>query len=132
MISEKKEAVDTQRLILSHIEWDYASLDTSKKLDRKVKEPSTILFFKGVIYEFTYNKDDEFSQGQMTLLYDISDQQTVAQSRKVKVIAAPMGLHDIRFDKSNSNNDYLEMGFYEVKVGIAPIRTKYISCYLQA
>ena len=33
----EKEAVDTQILILSHIEWASASLDTSKKLDRKVK-----------------------------------------------------------------------------------------------
>ena len=48
----EKSSVDTQRLILSHIEWDSASLDTSKKLDQKVKEPSNILFSKGAIYEF--------------------------------------------------------------------------------
>ena len=64
----EKSSVDTQRLILSHIEWDSASLDTSKKLDRKVKEPCTILFFKGAIYESTYNKDYEFGQGQMERL----------------------------------------------------------------
>ena len=128
----EKAAVDTQRLRLSHIEWASASLDTSKKLDRKVKEPSTILFFKGALYEFTYNKDDEFSQGQMALLYDIPDQQTVAQGRKVKVLAAPTGLHDIQFDESKSKDDYLAMGFYEVQVGIAPIRTQAISRYLQA
>ena len=56
-----------------------------------MKEPSTILFFKRAIYEFTYNKYDEFSPGQMSLLYDIPDQQTVAQSVKVKVLAAPTG-----------------------------------------
>ena len=86
-----------------------------------MKEPSTILFFKGKIYEFTYNKDGEFSQGKMSLVYDIPDQQTVAKSRKLKVLAAPTGLHDIQFDESKSKNDFLEMGSYEVKVGIAPI-----------
>ena len=95
-----------------------------------MKEPSTILFFKVAIYEFMYNKDDEFSQGQMELLYDIPDQQTVAQSIKVKVLAAPTVLHDIKFDESNPKNDYSEMGFYEVKVGIAPIQTQAISRYL--
>ena len=119
-------------LRLSSIEWASASLNNSKQLDQKLKEPSTILFFKGAIYEFTYNKDDKFSQGKMALFYDIPDQQTVAQSIKVKVLAAPTGLSDIQFDESNSNNDYLKMGFYEVKVGIAPIRTQAISCYLQA
>ena len=86
-----------------------------------MKELSTILFSKGTIYEFKYNKDDEFSQGQMALLYDIPGQQTVAQSIKVKFLAAPTGLHDIQFDESKSKNDYLAMGFYKVKFGIAPI-----------
>ena len=97
-----------------------------------MKEPSTILFSKGTIYEFKYNKDDEFSQGQMALLYDIPGQQTVAQSIKVKFLAAPTGLHDFQCDESNSINDYLDMGFYEVQIGIAPIRTQYISRYQQA
>ena len=57
----------------------------------------------------------------MALLYDIPDQQTVAQSRKVKVLSPPTVLHDIQFDESKSKNDFLEMGSYEVKVGIAPI-----------
>ena len=86
-----------------------------------MKEPSTILFFKRAIYEFTYNKDDEFSQGQLALLYEIPDQQTVAQSRNVKFISAPTGSHDIKFDESKSKNYYLAMSFYEVKVGIAQI-----------
>ena len=68
----------------------------------------------------------------MALLYDIPDQQSVAQSRKVKVLSAPTGLHDIQFDDLKSKNDYLEMGFYEVKIGIVPIRTQAISRYLQA
>ena len=97
-----------------------------------MKEPSTILFFKGKIYEFTYNKDGEFSQGKMSLVYDIPDQQTVAKSRKLKVLAAPTSLHDFQCDESNSINDYLDMGFYEVQIGIAPIRTQYISRYQQA
>ena len=95
-------------------------------------KPSTILFFKGSLYEFTYNKDDEFSQGQMALLYDIPDQQTVAQGRKVKVLAALTGLHGIQFDKSKSMDDYLAMVFYEVEVRIAPIQMQAISQYLQA
>ena len=71
-----------------------------------MKEPYTILFFKGAIYEFTYTKNDEFSQRKTILLYDIPDQQTVAKIRKMELIAVPMGLHDIQLDESKSKNDY--------------------------
>ena len=95
-----------------------------------MKEPSTILFFKGPIYEFTYNKDHEFIQGQMAILDDIPNQKTIAKSIKLRVLAATKGLHDIHFDESKSKNDYLAIGFYQVKVVIAPILTQSISSYL--
>ena len=50
--------------------------ETSKILDKKVKEPFTLLLFKGGIYEFTHSKDELYSQGQMALLYDLPEQAT--------------------------------------------------------
>ena len=58
----EKASVDKERIRFSHGEWIIASAETSRKLDKKVKEPSTLLFFKGAIYEFTHNVDGVYSR----------------------------------------------------------------------
>ena len=58
----EKHASDKQRLRLSLSDWGPASEETSKKLNKKVKEPSTLLFFKGALYEFSHNLDGKYSQ----------------------------------------------------------------------
>ena len=128
----EKVAVDTQRLRLSHSEWTPASEETSKKLDRKVKESYILLFYKGAIYEFTHNKDGVYSQAQMCILFDLPDQDTLDRYRKIKVLRAPTGMHDIIFDPTWTKEDLLAMGFVEIEVGIAPMRTQAINRYLQA
>ena len=128
----EKVAVDTQRLRLSHSEWTPASEETSKKLDRKVKESYVLLFYKGAIYEFTHNKDGVYSQAQMCILFDLPDQDTLDRYRKIKVLRAPTGMHDIIFDPTWTKEDLLAMGFVEIEVGIAPMRTQAINRYLQA
>ena len=60
-----------------------------------MKEIYTFLFFKGAVYEFTNNIDGVYNQGQLALLYDLPDQESISQNRKVKVLAAPTGLHNI-------------------------------------
>ena len=42
-----------KRLRFSQSEWNQAQQETSKKVDCKIKDPSILPFFKGVIYEFT-------------------------------------------------------------------------------
>ena len=128
----EKQASDKQRLRLSLSDWGPASEETSKKLNKKVKEPSTLLFFKGAIYEFTHNLDEKYSQGQMALLFDLPNQEQINQNRKINVLAAPTGLHDIVYDNNKSKNDYIRMGFYEVKVGLASFRTIAINRHQQA
>ena len=128
----EKLAIDKERIRLSHNEWGNASQETSKKLDKKVKEPFTLLLFKGGIYEFTHNKAGFYSQGQMALLYDLPEQDVLQRNGNFKVLAAPTGLHDINHDNNKTKEEYIEMGFYEVDVGLAPTRTQAISRYKQA
>ena len=116
----------------SHRDWIPAQNSTSEILSRKVKEPETLLFFKHAIYEFTHNLDGHYSQSQMAILYDLPDAEALQANRKIEVLAAPPGLHDFEIDPILSKEDYIEMGFYVVKVGIAPIRTQRINNYLQA
>ena len=128
----EKRAVDVEKMRNSHRDWIPAQTATSEKLSRKVKEPETLLFFKHAIYEFTHNLDGHYSQSQMAILYDLPDAEAIQANRKIEVLAAPPGLHDFEIDPVLSKEDYIEMGFYAVKVGIAPMRTQRINNYVQA
>ena len=97
-----------------------------------MKEPSTLLFFKGAIYEFTHNKDGVYSQGQMALLFDLPDEETIQRNGKVKVLAAPTGLHDIEYNENKRKEEYFASGFSEVEIGLAPNRTQSVNRYKQA
>ena len=111
-----------------------ASDSTKRALSQKLKEPATILFFRGAVYDFTYNdKNEQFTQSQMAFLYDLPSAEDVARKKKIKVLAAPPGFHDIDNSDLNISKDvYLEKGFKEVKVGIAPSRTQAIGRNVQA
>ena len=97
-----------------------------------MKEPETLLFFKFARYEFTHNLDGHYSQSQMAILYDLPDIDSLNSNKKIEVLAAPPGLHDIEVDSSWSKIDFLMKGFYTAKVGIAPTRTQKNSNVLQA
>ena len=51
--------------------------------------------FRGAVYDFTYNNEGKFSASQMCLLFDLPSQDNLDTFRKIKVLAAPPGLHDI-------------------------------------
>ena len=67
----EREAEDVEKNRYSHQDWSRASEMTSSKLEQKLKEPRKLLLFRGAIYDITFNKDGEFSQSQLALLYDL-------------------------------------------------------------
>ena len=48
----------------------------------------------------------------MALLYDLPEEETIERNNKLKVLAAPTGLHDINYDEQTSKEEYINMGFY--------------------
>ena len=70
--------------MMSHVEWTSATENTSNKLEEKLKEPSLLLFFRGAIFEFTYNQEGKFSQSQIALLFDLPSQDDIDNWRKKK------------------------------------------------
>lgn len=129
----EKNADDVERSRYSHGKWMQASDVTWNILNQKLKEPSTLLFFRGAIYEFTYNSEDNFSQGQMALLFDLPSQENIDRNKKINILAAPQGLQDIEdWDNNVPKQFYLDKGFKEVKIGISPERTQSIGQDLQA
>ena len=120
-----------QMIRCGHGEWYNATEDTTKKLNNKVKEPQLLLFFKGAIYEFTHNKDNSYSQGQMALLFELPSQIALNNGQAIKVLAAPTGLHDIEYDETKTKEEYIEDRFYEVKIKICQGGNHAIGSHLQ-
>ena len=129
----EKHADDVERSRYSHGEWLHASEQTQSVLNQRLKEPDTLLFFRGAIYEFTYNIEEKFSQGQMALLFDLPSQDNINRNKKINILAAPPGLQDIEdWDETLPKEYYLNQGYTEVKIGIAPERTQSVGRDLQA
>ena len=108
----EKKADDVEKSRYSHGEWLRASEHTQIILNQRLKEPDTLLLFRGAVYEFTYNKEGKFSQGQMAILYDLPRQDSLDRNKTIKILAAPPGVQDINdFDLSKPNDFYLYKGY---------------------
>ena len=128
----EKEANDVEKSRFSHREWSPATESTTNALEKKLKEPNTLLFFKGAKYEFTYNEEGKFSQSQTAILYDLPSQEYLDSWRNIKVLAAPPGMKDIQLNVNENKQYFIERGFKEVNVGIAPERTCILTDNIQA
>ena len=66
------------------------------------------------------------------LLFDLPSQDDLDNWRKIKVLVAPLGIKDIEYDITTLKIWYLDRGFVEVNIGIAPQRTHQLSNNIQA
>ena len=82
---------------------------------------------------FTYNNNEQFSKGQMAILYDLPNQDIIDRNKKIKILAPPPGVQDLNdFDIDKPKDYYLNKGYKEVKIGLAPERTISIGYNTQA
>ena len=95
----ERNAKDIEKSRYSHSKWKEASEQITNKLEQKLKEPTQLLFFRGAIYEFTYNKEGKFSQSDTALLYDLPTQEDLNDWKKIPVLLSPPGLSSIDFDE---------------------------------
>ena len=120
----KRIAEDVEKPRYSQMQWSKARDSIVGHLEQKVKEPKQILFFKGAIYECTFNDPNgQFTQSQMALLYELPSRATLDQWEKIKILVAPPGLKEIVYNSRATKEYYIGVGFSEVNVGIAPERT---------
>lgn len=114
------KSVDTYKIRNSLADFRDANEDITKNLDKKVKSPSSLMFFKGAVYECTYNKKGSFNQSQPVLMYDLPSRDDVRNFRKIKVLKIPTGWKDYEFDMSKPKSFYEERGFKEISIGLHP------------
>ena len=128
----ERESNDNQNHMFSHSVWQSANESTRRKLNNKVKEPQHLLFFKGAVYECTYNKDMKFSQSQICIIINLPSQDDLDHIRKIEVIMAPPGIQDVTFDENKTQNEYISDDWKIEKIGISPSKTIKISNIFQA
>jgi hypothetical protein len=118
------QAIDLQNPVNSLMDWSLANESVSKALDKKTKEPRSIILFKGAVYEFTYNEKGLFSQSQIGVMINLPNRNNMNQNTFEKIIlyVAPTGMKNYVYS-SDHNEDFLESkGFKKVSIGCIPDR----------
>ena len=127
----ERVAEDIQNPQQSHQEWQVANELTTQSLDHKCKEPKTLLFFRGAIYQFTYNDDGNFSQSQLGLLLQLPSQDSVDNFRKIPIMVAPPGIKVVEFDETKVKHQYITDGWIEKLVGMCPEFTHTVKMHMR-
>lgn len=129
---KERKADDVQKSRFSHRDWSDATERTIESLEQRLKEPKELLFFKHAVYEITFNKENEFSHGQIAILLDLPTDDQLNNWKKINVLVAPPGIKDFVFSEYHTKEDFLANGFKEKQIGIAPERTQYLANNVQA
>ena len=99
---------------------------------KELEEPGTLIFFKGVVYDFTFNKEVKYRQSQMGIFYGLFLKEYLDHSNIIDIFVVPPDLHDVVFDSGFSNQESIERGFKHTKVGIFHHQTQYVGRNIQA
>ena len=94
-----------------HQDWRVATGNTSEHLEQNVKEPHNLLFFKGVIYEITFNVEGKFRNTQLDLLFYLTSEDDLSNRRKLKVLKYVVGKKYVNFEPNLSKEDCIHRGF---------------------
>ena len=123
---------DIQKARYTTSDWRTATDEVSSKLEEQVKPPHQLLFFRGAVYECTYNDSNgKFNQSQIALLYNMPTEDTLGQWKPVKVLIAPPALKDVEFDMSKPKEFFIDKGFVETDIKTCPERPIFLSRIMQ-
>ena len=125
----ESKSKDLEKQRYANQDWVRATPRMTKLLDTELKEPDTLLFFKGAIFQCTYNEDEVFSQSQLALCYDVPPQDDVDRFRRIKILIFPstLKLDSFDFDPAESKDHFInELGFREVSISCSPERQVYL------
>ena len=91
-------------------DWRIASPYTREKLDRMCKVPRKLLFFKGAVYECTYNKKGHFSHTQLAILLELQTYKELQSFRDIYLYIAPRTLKDFTYYPLKTTETYINEG----------------------
>ena len=117
------EAQDTMVAMESHSEWKKASNQVSSYMTTKIKEPPSLDFYKGAVYQFTHNCAGKFNATQLAFLLDMPSTEQLAKFDDIEIFVAPAGTKAVNPSELDSEVTLLNQGWLKTKVGVAPSRS---------
>ena len=69
----------------------------NKLLWKKLKGSGTLLFLKGAVYGFTFNKEVKSSIYHMVIVYDLPSQEDLDHNNIIMILVVPPVLQDAAF-----------------------------------
>ncbi len=102
-----------------------AKKTTSKSLDRKVRESSELLFYRGAKYRVTFNKPGVHSNGQLAFMFEHPSADDIRHKRPLELLIAPPGCSYIPAE-SDTFETLTAREWTVAKVGIAPENIIYV------
>ena len=108
---------DTMIAMESHAEWKSATRHVISYMNSKLKEPESVDFFEGAIYQFTQNFPGRYNATQLGILLKMPTCEQLADFKEIDIWVAPAGTKSI--DPLNLGE---MIGWHKTKVGIAPHR----------
>ena len=114
-------ATDSMIGLESHADWKPASSSIVSLLNRDCREQQQLDFYKGAIYQFTYNCPGRFKSTQLCVLLTVPPIETLQAYKDIEVWAAPPGTKTLSFVLNEES--LVVNGFEKVKVGACPERS---------
>ena len=114
---------DSQRTRSTNAEYNGASENSIKALNKALKEPSQIVFFQGGIYECTINDSrGRYNQSQLAFMANLPTQHVIDRFDAIPLWIAPPGTQNFDFDRNNipTEDELKDRGFNEVAIGVSP------------
>jgi predicted GIY-YIG superfamily endonuclease len=118
----ERPAEDTMVALESHSDWVPCSQALVKVLNKDVREPQELHFYKNAVFEFTYNSPGKFSNTQIGIMCDVPDEETVRNFGDIELWVSP--LHDVEIPEGPITAQVLEREkWVKTKVKVAPYST---------
>jgi predicted GIY-YIG superfamily endonuclease len=117
----ERKCYDTFKMNNSRTAFREATSDISRIISQKCKVPETLLFFKGAVFECTFNcPKDSFLNADPVFMFNIPSATDLEDWKKIKVLKFPPGWSDFSVDPGRPYSYYVEEGFKEIDIPVGP------------
>ena len=132
LLAEHHRALQGRRDVVSSRSIDYectfegrytvASEAVSRSINKRIREPRLLHFYKGGRYRVTHNKPGKYSNGQLAFLHHLPQPHAVANKQPIEFLLAPPGSTYIPCNE-DTEATLTRLGWSKVMIGVSPDNT---------
>jgi hypothetical protein len=119
LIVLSRRSEDFENLKTSHGTWKSASTRVVNSLNKIVREPELLQLHQGLIVELTYNNGTKWSNGQIAIITELPQQETLDRWKPFPVLLAPVGVRTLPSDPYTFDT-LTRRGWKKVEIKVCP------------